>query len=352
MVAAAGERGAISPSKARLLLLGLAVARSRWRSFSRRVPTSPSFVGVEKSPEILRERAREILRGRRHRQSPRIGRTGSKPTTASSSGLAITAESAATFRAMPWPSRIDSRASSLVPALAVTGPFPSPWVTSVESRSRPPRNGRGLGRSARAARSARGRSSRASGRAAAAAAPTDWSLLFREAGLDMSRFAPVEPRWSPARLRDRARRLGGAAPRKARRDDAHRGRLLCGTSRQLPLDRPLDAAPARARGQPGFGLKARSSSRHPVPVPARRSAARAPQRACGAQRPARSGAPRRRGRRPDAASCGSSAGTTSAIPTRAGCSSRRSATPPERGSSTGSSTSRSSPSRAAAGPRC
>ncbi len=194
MVAAAGGRGAISPSKARLLLLGLAAAIALAIVFAPRANIA-SFVGMEKSPEILRERAREILQvagiekpvdwanwfetddrflvwARDH---------GGIGGDLSRDALAFT------YR---------QSASSLVPALAITGPFPSPWVTSVNPAPVRPEM-------AEASVDSRGRLLRLSivppevRDGSAASLPTDWSRLFREAGLDMSRFIPVEPEWSP-----------------------------------------------------------------------------------------------------------------------------------------------------------
>ncbi len=63
MVAAAGEKGAISPSTARRLLLALAAAIVLSIFLTPRANIA-AFVGVEKSPELLRERAREILKRR------------------------------------------------------------------------------------------------------------------------------------------------------------------------------------------------------------------------------------------------------------------------------------------------
>ena len=194
MVAAAGERGAISASKARLLLLGLAVGLALAVVFTPRANIA-SFVGVDKSPEVLRERAREIL------QNAGIDKPADWANWFETNerfllwarehggiGGDLSRDAVAfTYR---------QSASSLVPALAITGPFPSPWATSVNPAPIRPEM-------AEVSVDARGRLIRLAvvppdvREGAAAAAPTDWSPLFREAGLDMGRFAPVEPRWSP-----------------------------------------------------------------------------------------------------------------------------------------------------------
>ncbi len=194
MVAAAGQQGQISPSTAWRLLLGLtaALVLSIWL-----VPHAniAHFVVLEKSPEILRERAREILQ---------------------SAGLGKPADFANWFRTdesfLDWArghggfggdlSRdavafvYRQAATPLVPALAITGPFPTPLVESLNPAPVEP----GM---AEVWIDPRGRLVRLAvvpsqvQNQTAAPAETDWSGLFRQAGLDMSRFTPVEPRWSP-----------------------------------------------------------------------------------------------------------------------------------------------------------
>src|SRR5262249_45951228 len=61
MVAAAGQRGGISPSTVRFLLLALAAGLALSIVLTPRANLA-AFVGVEKSPELLRERARDVLR--------------------------------------------------------------------------------------------------------------------------------------------------------------------------------------------------------------------------------------------------------------------------------------------------
>jgi protein kinase-like protein len=194
MVAAAGQRGGLAPAQARLLLLGLAAALGLAIWLSPRANIA-SFVGVEKSPEVLRERAREILQ---------------------SAGLRKPADYANWFRTdesfLDWArghggfagdlSRdavafvYRQAAAPLVPALAVTGPFPTPLVESLN----PPPVEPGM---AEVWIDPRGRLLRLAIVPAqvlsqtAAPAETDWSGLFRQAGLDIHRFAPAEPRWSP-----------------------------------------------------------------------------------------------------------------------------------------------------------
>jgi serine/threonine-protein kinase len=193
MVAAAGERGGVPPSVVRRLLLGLAAAVALSVLFTPRAKVS-AFAGVEKSPEVLRERAREVL------QSAGLGKpddwacwfrtdAGFLAWAASHGGFGgdMSRDAVAfDYRQSPLP---------LVP-FPNTGPFPTPLVDSLNPAPVEP----GM---AEVWTDPRGRLIRLSivppqvGDPAAAPAETDWATLFRQAGLDMSRFAPVEPRWSP-----------------------------------------------------------------------------------------------------------------------------------------------------------
>ena len=193
MVAAAGEGGAISPATARLLLFAIA-AQLALAFFLTPRASIGAFVGVEKSPEVLRERAREILQG---------------------AGLGKPADSANWFRTdngfLAWAQihggfegdlsrdavAFDYRQgpAPFVP-LAITGPFPTPLVDSLN----PPPVDPGMAEvwvdpSGRLIRLSIVPPQLESG--GAAVPEPDWSALFRQAGLDMNRFSAVEPRWSP-----------------------------------------------------------------------------------------------------------------------------------------------------------
>jgi serine/threonine-protein kinase len=195
MVAAAGERGAISPSTARKLLLALAAGLALSILLTPRANLA-AFVGVEKSPEVLRERARQVLQA--------VG-LDAKP-----------ADSAQAFRTnfafLAWArknggfrSAVDRDAiafsyrqapNPLNPMAGVSGPDPGPLVTELDPAPVEP----GM---AQVGLDPRGRLVLLEivplehDTATASAAETDWSVLFREAGLDIHRFTPVEPRWTP-----------------------------------------------------------------------------------------------------------------------------------------------------------
>ena len=194
MVAAAGERGVLSPSAARYLLLALAAALGLAIVLMPRANIG-AFVGIDKPPDALRERARDIL------QSIGI----EKPVDSASWFRSDRAffEWARTHGGLAKDLSRDAvafvyrqSASALVPWLDTTGPFPAPLVSSTNPAPLKP----GM---SEVWVDPRGRLVRLEIVApefrtgAAPSAPTDWNPLFREAGLDMSRFTAVPPEWSP-----------------------------------------------------------------------------------------------------------------------------------------------------------
>ncbi len=195
MVAAAGGKGAISPSTARWLLLGLAAAVVLSVFLSPRANIA-AFVGLEKSPELLRERAREILKGAGLEQKP-----------ADYANVILTDDEFLSWAAENGRLRTDLSRDAvafhyrealrpLTPTFAETGPFPLPQVT----RDEPPPLQTGM---AAVTLDPRGRLLMLAvvpperERDSAPAPETDWGFLFRQAGLDMNRFTPVDPRWTP-----------------------------------------------------------------------------------------------------------------------------------------------------------
>ena len=194
MVAAAGQQGGLEPSQARWLLLALAAALGLSIFLSPRANIA-HFVGLEKSPEILRERAREIL------QSAGLGKPADFANWFQTNGAFLDwARShggfggdlsrdavAFVYRQAPVP---------LLPALAESGPYGTPFVDSLNPAPVEP----GM---AEVWIDPRGRLVRLAvvpaqvGNQTAPPAETDWGGLFRQAGLDMERFTSVEPRWSP-----------------------------------------------------------------------------------------------------------------------------------------------------------
>ena len=194
MVAAAGSKGALSPPTARMLLLALAVTLALVFVFVPRANIG-AFVNLDKPPDALRERARDILQSLevpKPADSARWFQTDRSflEWARSHGGLgADLSRDAVAFVYRQGP-------SSLVPWLAITGPFPSPTVSS----ENPAPIEAGM---AEIGIDPRGRLVRLSvappavRENAAPAPPTDWSRLFREASLDIGRFTPVPPKWSP-----------------------------------------------------------------------------------------------------------------------------------------------------------
>jgi eukaryotic-like serine/threonine-protein kinase len=195
MVAAAGQRGVIRPATARRLLLALAAALTLAVLLT---PESniASFVGVEKSPEVLRERAREILQGAGLEAKPAdfsnsfFTDTDFLDWAAAHGGLGRDLSR----DAIGFEYRQASR--PLVPGNIQTGPFPQPRVSEWD----PPPLEAGM---AEVVVDPRGRLVMLAivppERESESAAPseTDWDFLFRQAGLDPTRFTRVEPRWTP-----------------------------------------------------------------------------------------------------------------------------------------------------------
>ncbi|HWZ84656.1 MAG TPA: protein kinase, partial [Thermoanaerobaculia bacterium] len=194
MVAAAGERGAISPATARLLLLGLAAALVLAVILTPRANIA-AFVGVEKPPEVLRERAREILQtvgAGKAVDSANWFRTDfeflSWTRTRGHIAGDISRDAVAfVYRQSP---------AAMFPALGITGPFPSPTVNSLNPAPV-------LAGMAEVWVDPRGRLVRLAVVPPAlqievgALPETDWGSLLRQADLDPSHFARVEPQWSP-----------------------------------------------------------------------------------------------------------------------------------------------------------
>jgi serine/threonine-protein kinase len=167
MVAAAGESGALEPSRARgllvLLTAGLALA-----VFLTPRANIASFVSLDKSPEVLRERARGDPPGRGTREARRLGELvpnrrrlpglGSTPRPPRRRSLARRGG----IRLPPGPDAAGSGPGTV-------GPLPHADRGFPESSSHGARHGRGLDRSARKADPARDRS-----RGAAEGAPSGW----------------------------------------------------------------------------------------------------------------------------------------------------------------------------------
>ncbi len=200
MVAAAGDQRQIEPALARVLLavvvIGLAL------SFALVGKTRLlAAVDSQKSPDVLEARAREILSnlGMPDRPADRaadfftnvdfirwVGENDSSPDRWRH-GIG---RDAIDFRYRQSPTQ-------LVPSSVIGGPFPGPRVTEFD-----PAPSMQSG-DVRMTLDAEGRLKFLSvepqelDQTSGAAAKLDWAPLFHAAELDMSRFASVEPQWTP-----------------------------------------------------------------------------------------------------------------------------------------------------------
>ncbi|MEP6995983.1 MAG: serine/threonine-protein kinase, partial [Acidobacteriota bacterium] len=195
MVAAAGGRGAISPATARRLLLALAAVVVLSIFLTPRANIA-AFVGLEKSPELLRERAREILKGAGLAQKPadfaNVFSTDHEFLRWAAENRRLRADLSRDAVAFDY-------RQALLPLMpsADTGPFPLPQVVPDE----PPPLQAGM---AEVVLDTRGRlrmlavvPPERERDLAAPASETDWRYLFSQAGLDLNSFTPVDPRWTP-----------------------------------------------------------------------------------------------------------------------------------------------------------
>ncbi|HEY7113100.1 MAG TPA: hypothetical protein VIA45_09240, partial [Thermoanaerobaculia bacterium] len=194
MVAAAGQTGALAPSRARGLLIVLAAGLVLAFVLTPRANIA-AFVPLDKSPEVLRERAREILLAAgigRPADSASWFRTDDRFLIWAQGHGGLNSDLSRDAVALVY----RQAASSLGTALGETGPYPSPYVDALN----PPPIEPGM---AEVWVDPRGRLVRLSivppqlPKESGTPPETDWSPLFREAGLDMSRFTAVLPSWSP-----------------------------------------------------------------------------------------------------------------------------------------------------------
>jgi len=195
MVAAAGAQGGVAPSTVRFLLLGLAAAVALSIVLTPRANLA-AFVRVEKSPELLRERAGEVLRAVGLPDKPadyaEVWDTNEK--------FLDWARGHGGFRSGLDRDAIEfsyrQARDPLVPNNGLAGAVPGPLATEFDPAPVEPGMAQvGLDPSGRLVKLEIVPPEHDAETAAAPA--TDWGPLFREAGLDMGTFSPVEPRWTP-----------------------------------------------------------------------------------------------------------------------------------------------------------
>lgn len=217
MVAAAGDEDRIDPGFARALLATVVVALAL--SFALVGKTRLlAAVDSQKSPDVLEARAREILGslGMPDRPADRaadffanddfIRWVGDHDTSPNRWRRGI-ARDAVDFRYRQSP-------TMLVPVRVLAAPFPGPRVTEYDP---PPTQQTG---DVRMTLDAEGRlkflavEPRELDKASGSSPSPDWAPLFRAAGLDMARFSPVEPQWTPSAYADTRAAWEGPHPER------------------------------------------------------------------------------------------------------------------------------------------
>jgi Protein kinase domain/zinc-ribbon domain len=201
MVAAAGGDEQVSPKVARVLLATVAVALTALIFFIGKTQLLAA-VDSQKSPEVLRARAREILSGLGYRDRPADWAGDLFEYEPFTDWVAANDRSPDRWTRGTARDAIDYRyresPTSLVPASFFSGPSPGPRVTEYD----PPSALQSGTTSVRL--DTEGRLNmlevepmQFEKELGPSPAP-DWTALFRDAGLEMALFKPVEPRWTPA----------------------------------------------------------------------------------------------------------------------------------------------------------
>jgi serine/threonine-protein kinase len=217
MVAAAGDEQQIEPGLARFLLavvvFGLAL------SFALVGKTRLlAVVDSQKSPDVLEARAREILANFGMPDRPGdwaadffrndefIGWIGEHDSSPDRWRHGI-ARDAIDFRYRQSPTQ-------LAPGMVIAGPFPGPRVTELD-----PAPSAQSG-DVRMTLDAEGRlkflavEPREVEKISGPTPPPDWMPLFHAAGLDMTRFTPVDPQWTPSGFADSRAAWQGPHPER------------------------------------------------------------------------------------------------------------------------------------------
>ncbi len=199
MVAAAKKEGTLRPGVAIACLASVFIALSVIVLLSGRVKLH-RFVPFEKSPDVLRERAREIIK--------RAGYTN--PPTDSASGLFYVGNYLRRIKETDQsPTRWEKLKTGQPPVLFLwyrqSPRYLIPFNFQVVGTEDPPSNITGM---ARASVDTQGRLGFFTAvppqfdEATEPAPPFDWSIFFAEAGLDYSKFTPTTPKWIPQQYSD------------------------------------------------------------------------------------------------------------------------------------------------------
>ena len=249
MVAAAGTEGGLPVRAARWLLTGVVALLIAGVLIDARTILLP-VVGSEKSPEVLRARAREVLAGLGMPERPADSAGGLQKETAFLDWVAARDRSP-----NRWSRGVErdaltywyrESASPLVPREFMPGPIPGPVV----SASDPPPLRTGM---KEVHLDVEGRLKYLSvlpkevDRSSDSGPAPDWAPLFRYAGLDMTAFQPVPPEWTPPTYADA--RVAWEGPHPERPDVRMRVEAAAYRGRPVsfhwigPWEQPLRDAP-------------------------------------------------------------------------------------------------------------
>ena len=209
MVAAAKKEGTLRPALAIACMASVLVGLALIVLLSERVKLH-RFVPFEKSPEVLRERAREIIR--------RAGYTN--PVIDSAYGLGYDGNYLRIIRetdksATRWDKLRTGHPPILYFWYRQSPRYLVPFNYQVVTGSDPPPDVTGM---TRASVDMQGRLMYFSAtppqfnEAQEQAQPYDWSTLFTESGLEIAKFSPTAPKWTPPRYADERAAWEGMLP--------------------------------------------------------------------------------------------------------------------------------------------
>ncbi|HKS28893.1 MAG TPA: serine/threonine-protein kinase [Pyrinomonadaceae bacterium] len=209
MVAAAKKEGTLKPALAIACLASVLVSLALVVLLSGQVKLH-RYVPLEKSPDVLRERARDIIQRTGYTSAPTDYAYGMGYDTNYLRIIRDTDKSAAR-----WEKLRTGHPPILFLWYRQSPRYLVPYNSQVVTGSDPPPDVTGM---ARASVDMQGRLMYFTAtppqfdEAEGKAAPYDWSALFRESGLDIANFKQVAPKWTPPRYTDERAAWEGVLP--------------------------------------------------------------------------------------------------------------------------------------------
>jgi Protein kinase domain len=217
MVAAAGSAEQVSPKLARVLLATVVVGFAALLALVGKTQLLAA-VDSQKSPDVLRARAREILSSLGMPDRPADWAADFVRNESFVRWVSDSDRSPDRWRHGIARDALDYRyrqsPTLLIPSAFTASPFPGPRVTEYD----PPPSAQSEDLTMRL--DAEGRlkllavETREFEKDHGVSPDPDWAALFRAAGLDMSRFSPVEPSWTPSVYADKRAAWQGPHPER------------------------------------------------------------------------------------------------------------------------------------------